>query len=98
MLRIDLRAEAICEAARIRAIKRQPPQVAFARSSGGIRTAVLRSPTAGLHRSVAIFLTRTSIADGSGRLVEELLIPVEVDLDPGDGAERVFDEALAALA
>ena len=92
MLKIDLRAEAMSEAARIRAVKSEPPHAASTRSSGGIRTAALRGTTAaGLHRSVAIFLARTSIADGSGRLVEELLIPVEVDRDPGDAAPQVFD-------
>ena len=92
MLKIDLRAEAMSEADRIRAIKKQPQQAAFARSSGGIRTTALRGTTApGLHGSAAVFLTRTSIADGSGRLVEELLIPVEVYRGPGDGAQQVFD-------
>jgi len=92
MLKIDLRAEAMSETARIRAIKKQPPQAACARSSGGIRTTTLRGTTApGLHGSVAIFLTRTSIADGSGRLVEDFLIPVEVDRGPADGAQQVFD-------
>ena len=98
MMKNDLRAEAMAEAARICAIKRQPPHAASARSSGGVRTAALRgTTTAGLDRSVAIFLTRTSIADGSGRLVEELLIPVQVDRDPGDEAQRVFDRWQAAV-
>ena len=92
MTKIDLQAEAGREAARIQAIKRRPPRAASTRPRCGILAAALRGATAaGLHRQVAIFLTRTSIADGSGRLVEDLLIPVEVDREPGDEAQHVFD-------
>ena len=92
MTKIDLRAEANREAARIQLIKTRPPHAAPARSWGDIPTTALRGPTAaGLRRSVAIFFTRTSIADGSGRLVEELLIPVEVDREAGDEARQVFE-------
>jgi len=92
MTKIDLGAEAISEAARIQVVKMRPPHEVSAPSWRGIPAAALRGTTAaGLRGPAAIFLTRTSIADGSGRLVEELLIPVEVNRDPGDGAEQVFD-------
>jgi hypothetical protein len=38
---------------------------------------------------VAIFLTRTRIVDGSGRMVDELLIPVEVCADIEGPAQQV---------
>jgi hypothetical protein len=40
---------------------------------------------------VAIFFTRTRIVDGSGRLVEELLIPVEVDDDIEGPPQQICD-------
>ena len=91
-IRIDLRAEARDEAERIRAMKTRPAVALSAPRRSGIPAATLRRTTAaGLHRSTTIFFTRARIADGSGRLVEELVIPVEVNREPGDHAQKVFD-------
>lgn len=38
-----------------------------------------------------MFFTRTRIVDGSGRLIEELIIPVEVVRENGGRAQKVFD-------
>jgi hypothetical protein len=45
----------------------------------------------GLHRHVAIFVTRTRVVDGSGRLVEELIIPVQVGRDIEGRVQDVCD-------
>jgi hypothetical protein len=91
-IKIELRLEAEREAARIRATKARPPLAVSARPWSGIPVTTLRKPkAAGLHRSVVIFFTRTNVVDGSGRLVEEIVIPVEVDRQPGEDAQMVFD-------
>lgn len=43
-----------------------------------VATTLRRATAAGLHASTAIFFTRTRIVDGSGRLVEDLVVPIEV--------------------
>jgi hypothetical protein len=97
-IRIDLRADALTEAARVCAIKARPPQTATPRPWRGIPTAALRrTKAAGLRRSVAIFFTRTTIVDGSGRLVEELVTPVEVERETGADAQQVFDRRHALV-
>jgi hypothetical protein len=91
-IKIDLRAEAHSETARIRAIKARPPDAGASRPWSGIPVATLRRTTAaGLHRSTVIFFTRTNIADGSGRLVETLVIPVEVSTEAGSNTQQLFD-------
>ena len=88
---IDLRTEAEAEAARVRAVKARPPAAVSARPLNGIPVTVIRRPTTpGLRRSTAIFFTRTRCVDGSGRLVEERLIPVEVSGDIGGHPQEVF--------
>jgi hypothetical protein len=91
-IKIDLREDARSEAARICAIKARPPNAVSARPRSGIPAATLRrTKAAGLRRCVAIFFTRTTIVDGSGRLVEELLIPVQVERETGGDVQKMFD-------
>jgi hypothetical protein len=91
-IKIDLRADALSEAARVCAIKARPPHTATARPWRGIPAAALRgTKAAGLRRSVAIFFTRTTIVDGCGRFVEELLTPVEAEKEAGTDAQEAFD-------
>jgi hypothetical protein len=93
-IKIDLRAEAHTEAARIRAIKARPPDAVSSRPWSGIPVATLRRTTAaGLHRSTVTFFTRTQIADGSGRLVEELVIPVEASREAGGDVQVMFERS-----
>jgi len=40
---------------------------------------------------VAIFFTRTRIVDGAGRMVEELVLPVEVEGDMDGDAQQVCE-------
>ena len=90
-IRIDLRAEAACEAARIQALRARTPVAAPARMRDGIPACTLRRPrTPGLHRSVVIFFVRTSIVDGTGRLVEELITAVEVDRETRSDVKTLF--------
>jgi hypothetical protein len=78
-IKLNLRAEAEAEAARIRAITTRPAADGTAWRLNGVAATVLRrATTAGLNRPAAIFFTRTRIADGTGRLVEDLVVPIEV--------------------
>jgi hypothetical protein len=90
-IRINLRSEAACEAARIQPLRARTPIVVPARTRDGIPACTLRHPkTPGLHRSVVIFFVRTSIVDGSGRLVEELITAVEVRRETGSDVKTLF--------
>lgn len=97
-IKVDLRAEAEVDAVRIRSIKAKAPTDSAPFQSGGVAFIVLRRPkTGGLIRSAAIFFTRTRIVDGSGRLVEDLMVPVEVRRDIGPQAQRAFDAYYSAV-
>jgi hypothetical protein len=91
-IKIDLRADADAEAARIRAVKARPADAASTKPSSGIPAAVIRRPmAAGLARHAVIFFTRTRIVDGSGRLVEERVIPVEVSGEIHGQPQKLFE-------
>jgi hypothetical protein len=76
-IRVDLRVEAAAEAVRIRALKAQPAALTRSAPPRGIRAAVLWR-TRCLHGAAAVFITRTRVVDGSGRLVENFILPIEV--------------------
>ncbi len=78
-MKLELRAEAEADAVRIRANRTNPSANSAPFQTGTVALTVLRRPGTGdVIRSGAIFFIRTRVVDGSGRLVENLLIPVEV--------------------
>jgi hypothetical protein len=75
-LTVNLRAEADAEGQRLRSIKARTPTRLL---PDGMLTSVLRRRDArSFHLPAAIFLTRTRIVDGAGRLVEDVFVPIEV--------------------
>jgi hypothetical protein len=107
-IKVDLRAEADAEAARIRGIRTKLRADPPATRPDAVPAAALRcNRTAGLDHAAIIFVTRTRIVDGRGRLVEDLVIPVEVRCsvpatrgrrrDVGLHAQRLFDRCYAVV-
>jgi hypothetical protein len=96
-IKVDLRATAEIEADRIRSLKAKAgADSAPLHSGGGVFTVLRRSSASSLIRSAAVFFTRTRLVDGTGRLVEDLMVPVEVRATPHAALRKRRDIGLHA--
>jgi hypothetical protein len=92
-----LRAEAEAEARRLWAVRARSAVIQPMTAMGDIGVTTLRiSPHGVLRDTAAIFFVRVRIIDGSGRLLEDVIVPVQLRLPLADRATRrsdVRDEA-----
>jgi hypothetical protein len=87
-----LRHEAEAEARRLWAVRAGPAVTQPTTAPGDVGAATLRtSPHNLLHDTAAIFFVRVRIIDGSGRLLEDVMLPVQLRLPLADRATRRSD-------
>jgi hypothetical protein len=87
-----LRDEAEAEARRLRAARTRPAATPPTTALGDVGATTLRtSPRNVLHDTAAIFFVRVRIVDGSSRLLEDVMVPVQLRLPLADRATRRSD-------
>jgi len=77
-LSIDLRQEAILESERIRKLRAVREPLIAPDTSSAVLATVMRTVHGHGRCSAAVFITRTPITDAIGRVIEDLLLAIEV--------------------
>jgi hypothetical protein len=97
LITTNLRADAEAEAVRLQAVRTKAAESSARFLPRGIVCATLWRPRPGrLLRTGAIFFVRTRIVDGRGRLVEDLMVPLEFR-SAGLRAQALLDACHAAV-